>query len=53
MKKSRFSDVQIVGLLKQAEADVAVKEQCRRVARRLLLDQLDPTVLCPAGLVVV
>jgi putative transposase len=29
MKKSRFSGEQIIGLLKQAEAGVAVKELCR------------------------
>jgi putative transposase len=30
MKKSRFSDEQIVDFLKQAEAGMAVKELCRK-----------------------
>ena len=30
MKKSRFSAEQVVGLLKQAEAGMAVKELCRK-----------------------
>ena len=30
MKKSRFSDGQIVGFLKQAEAGMPIKELCRR-----------------------
>ena len=29
MKKQRFTDEQIIGFLKQAEAGVAVKELCR------------------------
>ena len=30
MKKSRFTDEQIIGFLKQAEGGVAVKELCRK-----------------------
>ena len=30
MKKSRYSEEQIIGFLKQAEAGVAVKELCRK-----------------------
>ena len=31
MKRSKFSEQQIVGVLKQAEAGVPVKELCRKV----------------------
>jgi putative transposase len=30
MKKSRFTDEQIIGFLKQAESGVAVKDLCRK-----------------------
>jgi putative transposase len=30
MKKSRYSEEQIIGFLKQAEAGIAVKELCRK-----------------------
>lgn len=30
MKKSRFTDEQIIGFLKQAEGGVAIKELCRK-----------------------
>lgn len=30
MKKSRFTDEQIIGFLKQAESGIAVKELCRK-----------------------
>ena len=30
MKKSRFTDEQIIGFLKQAECGVAIKELCRK-----------------------
>lgn len=31
MKRSKFSEQQIVGILKQAEAGVPVKELCRKI----------------------
>jgi len=30
MKKSRFTDEQIIGFLKQAESGIAVKDLCRK-----------------------
>jgi putative transposase len=33
MKKSRFTETQIVSMLKEADVGLAVKEICRRVSR--------------------
>ena len=33
MKKSRFSETQIVSILKQADAGMAVKDLCRKAGR--------------------
>jgi len=49
MKKSRFTDEQIINFLKQAEGGVPVKDLCRKHGQRCDVLQVAPPTVCPSS----